>query len=79
MFLTPSRRDRNKFMGGKTVYVKDRLLVKWLNNFETNISETISLERIISNKKWFMFLCRSPIEIDKLTFLMKFPTHTVKQ
>ena len=28
IFLTPSRRDRNKFMGGKIVYVKDRLLVK---------------------------------------------------
>ena len=40
-----------------------------INDFETNISETISLELTISNKKWFiMFACRTPIESNKPTF-----------
>ena len=49
--LPPFRKDRNKFGGGKTVYIKDSLIVKRINNFETNISETISIELTISNKK----------------------------
>ena len=61
-------RDRSKFSGGKIVYVKDGLIVKRLNHFETNISETISLELTISNKKWFMFAYRPPVESNKLTF-----------
>ena len=47
----PFRKDRNKFGGGKTVYIKDSLIVKTINDFETNISETISIELTISNKK----------------------------
>ena len=43
----PFRKDRNKFGGRKIVYVKDGLIVKRLNDFETNISETISLELTI--------------------------------
>ena len=46
----------------KIIYVKDGLLVKRLNGFESNI-----LELTISNKKWFiMFAHRPPIE-SKLT------------
>ena len=44
-------------------------MVKKLNDFDINISETISLELTISNKKWFiMFAYKSPIESNKLTF-----------
>ena len=46
----PFKRDRNKFGVGKIVYVKDGLTVKRFNDFETNISETISLKLTISNK-----------------------------
>ena len=47
----PFRRDRNNFGGGKIVYIKDGLVYKIINDFETNISETISIELTISNKK----------------------------
>ena len=61
--------DRNKFGGGKIVYVKDGLIIKIINDFETKISETISLELTILNKKWFiMFAYRPPIESNNLTF-----------
>ena len=39
------------FGGGNIVYVKDGLIVKRINDFESNISETISIELAISNKK----------------------------
>ena len=45
----PFRRNRNKFGGGKIVFVKDGLIVKRINDFKTNISEAISLELTISN------------------------------
>ena len=76
----PFRRDRNKFGGGKIVHVKDGIIVKRINDFETNISEIISVELIISNKRWLvMSAYRLPIESNKLTFLMKFPTALTKQ
>ena len=75
----PFRKDRNKFEGGKIVYVKDGLIVKRVNDFETNISETISLELTISNQKWFiMFGYRPPIETNKLTFLNEV-SHTLNK
>ena len=37
-----------------------KMIVKRLNGFETNISETISLELTISNKKWFMIFAYRP-------------------
>ena len=65
----PFRRDRNKFEGGKIVYVKDGFIVKRLNDFEINISDTISLKLTLSNKKLFvMFVYRPPIKSNKLTF-----------
>ena len=64
----PFRKDRNKFWGEKIVYVKDGLIVKGLNGFETNIPETVSLELTISNKKWLIFAYRPPIESNKFTF-----------
>ena len=36
----PFPRDINKFAGGKIVYVKDGLIVKRLNGFETNFLRT---------------------------------------
>ena len=64
----PFRRVRNNFGRGKIVYVKDGLIVKRLNDFQTNISETISSELTVSNKKWCMLAYRPPIENNNLTF-----------
>ena len=46
----PTSLDRNKFRGRKIIGVKGGLIEKRLNDFETNISENISLEEVISNK-----------------------------
>ena len=62
----PFRRNRNKFGGGRGRGGRRRglfmikMIVKRLNGFETNISETISLELTISNKKWFMIFGYRP-------------------
>ena len=75
----PFRRDKNKFGEGKNVYVKNGLIIKRINHFETNISETIFLELTISNKKWFITCAyKPPIENNKLTFF-RFPTPLIKQ
>ena len=67
--FSPFKRDANKFGDGKMFYVKDGFIVKRLNNFEADISETFSLELTLSNKKCFiMFAYRPPIEIKKLAF-----------
>ena len=65
----PFRRDRNKFGWEKIAYVKDALIAERLNDFETKISETISLELTISIKIWFIMSAYRPlIESNKLTF-----------
>ena len=52
----------------KIFYVKGTLIIKRLNDFETNISETISLELTISNKEWFIMFAYNPlIKSNKLT------------
>ena len=65
----PFRRDRNKFGGGKIVYVKESLITNRITELETVESETICLELTISNKKWFlMFVYRPPNESNKEVF-----------
>ena len=68
------RRDRNKFGGGKAVYVKNGLILMRLNDFEINVSDTIFLELTISKKKkrFIMFPYRPPIESNKLTLFNNF-------
>ena len=76
----PFRMDRNKFGGRKTVYVKDDLVVKRLNDFETNISVTISLELTISNKNYLQSLHTDlQLKVTRLHFSMKFPAPFIKQ
>ena len=57
----PFRRDRNKYGGGKIVYVREGFIAKRLANLKGNTSETISIEVTISEKKWCMiFVYRPP-------------------
>ena len=65
----PYGRDRSRLRGGKFFYVKGTLIIKRLNDFKTNISETISLELTISNKEWFIMFAYNPlIKSNKLIF-----------
>ena len=56
----PFRRNRNKFGGRGGGGGMIKMIVKRLNGFETNISETFSLKLTISNKKWFMIFGYRP-------------------
>ena len=44
----PFRRDRDKYGGGKIVFLRERFIAKRLGNLEGNISETICIEVTIS-------------------------------
>ena len=46
----PFRRGRNKYGGGKIVYVREEFIAKRLVNLEGNTSETICIEVTISKK-----------------------------
>ena len=46
----PFPKDRNKYGGGKIVYVTERFTAKSLANLEGNTSETICIEVMISKK-----------------------------
>ena len=48
----PFRRDRNKYGGGKIVYIRQGISTRRLPKFETQVSETICVELTISRKKW---------------------------
>ena len=45
------RRDRNKYRGGRIVYVRKVLIAKRLLNVKGNTSDTIYIEVTISKKK----------------------------
>ena len=47
----PFRKDRNKYGGGKIVYVREGFIAKRLANLEGNTSGTICFEVTISKKK----------------------------
>ena len=71
----PSRRDRNKYGGGKIVDVREGFIVKRLVNLEENTSETICTEVTISKKKWcIIFAYRPPHSNNKKVFLSELTT-----
>ena len=65
----PFRRDRNKYGGGKIVYIRQGLITRRLPKFETKVSETICVELAISKKKWcILFAYRPPRKNNLKTF-----------
>ena len=76
----PLRRDRPiihpcSFGGGKLVYIKDGLITNRLKNFETPNAETICIELIIANRKWFIMFAYRPESIGRHVFLRRFRSH----
>ena len=64
----PFRRDRNKYGGGKIVYVREGFITKRLVNLEGNTSETIgyntfSLANLISSSTCFKALLGTSIDV----------------
>ena len=55
----PFRKDRNKYRGGKVVYIRDGIIAKCLENLEGKHIETICLEFTVS-KKNLTFAYRPP-------------------
>ena len=74
------RRDRGNRGGGKIVFIKQGLIVNRLKQLETKISETISLELTISNKKWLLvFAYRPSNNVNKQLFFNELTESLVKQ
>ena len=54
-------RNRNKIGGGLIRFVKKPIIIKRLEDLETNLCEPLCHEIIISQKKWFcMSVCKPP-------------------
>ena len=59
--LPPFRRDRNKYEGGKVVFIRQSLITRRLSKFQTKVYETMCVESTISKKKWsILFTYRPP-------------------
>ena len=56
-----ARRDRDKYGGGLTEFVKKGLICKRLKTLETVNSECICSELTISDKKWVCFSVYAPL------------------
>ena len=71
----PFRRDRNKYGGGKIVYVREGFIAKRQVNLEGNTSKTICTDATISKKKWcVIFVCRPPHSNKKKVFFSELTT-----
>ena len=58
--------------GGKTVFIRKKLLAKRLEDFETKSTETICIEPLISKKKWcIIFIYNRPPKYDKKVFFQE--------
>ena len=47
-------KDRNKYGGGKIVFVKEGLIARRLRDFDEDTTEITCLEPTICKKNWFM-------------------------
>ena len=71
----PFRKDRSKYGGGKTVYVREGFIAKRLADLERSTSETICIEVMISKKKWcIIFVYRPPHSNNKKVFFSELTT-----
>ena len=70
----PFRRDRTQpintthFGGGKIVYIKEDFISNRLNKYETANAETICINLIIKERKWFILFAYRPESIDRKLF-----------
>ena len=70
----PIRRDRenatsnNSYGGGKIVYIKEGLICKRVEKYETPTAETICIELSLKSKKWFIMFGYRPESINRNTF-----------
>ena len=69
----PYRRDRltpnsNCHGGGKLVFIKESMICKRLDNFETKTAETICIKLTISQQKWFIMFAYRPESINRALF-----------
>ena len=63
----PFRKDRNKYGGGKIVFIRQDLITRRLPKFNTKVSETVFVELTISEKKWCILFAYRPPQNNNLT------------
>ena len=72
----PFRRDRNKYGGGKIVFIRPGIITRRLPKFETKVSEIICVGLTISKKKWCILFAYKPRQNNNLkTFLEEITYH----
>ena len=71
----PFRRDRDtdgvavrNSGGGKMIFIKEGIICKRLEKYETENAESICLQLIFKNKKWFILFGYRPESIDRRLF-----------
>ena len=75
----PYRRDRDKHGGGKMDFIREGLITKRLENFETKLSERICLELTVSNKiRYILFTYRHLQENNNYVFFNGFNETLIK-
>ena len=72
----PIRRDRisnnpNSHGGGKMVFIKEGIICKRMDEFETKTAETICLELSLKNTKWFIMFGYRPESINRDIFFQE--------
>ena len=67
----PFRKDRNKYGGGKIVFIRQDLITRRLPKFNTKVSETIFVELTISKKKWCILFAYRPPQNNNLKTLFE--------
>ena len=67
----PFRRDRNKYRGGKIVFIRQGLITRRLPKFGTKVFETRCVELIISKKEWCILFAYRPPQKNNLKTLFE--------
>ena len=65
--FAPFRWDQNSKGGGKLVYIKQGIIAKRLENFETKFSETICIELTISKKNGVLYLQNKTLFFEEIS------------
>ena len=62
--------------GGKMVFIKEGIICKRMDEFETKTAETICLELSLKNTKWFIMFGYRPESINRDIFFQEINPNT---
>ena len=65
------RRDRNKYGGGKSLFLRIGFITRKMPKFEAKVTETICVELTISKKEWFILFRYRPPQNNNLEIFLE--------